>query len=113
MIRNSLYLFLVLMLIVTPVDQAAHALTHISDIDVQNLITQIDDDHDHDHEELNVDIDKICPDCIALTGFNDFAATLDFSFHPEVIRHQLSSFIFRFIPEDFSSNYYPRAPPLV
>lgn len=111
MIRNSLYFFLVLMLIVTPVSQAAHALTHISDIDVQSLITQIDDEHEH--EELNVDIDEICPDCIALTGFNDFAATLDFSFHPKVIRNQLSSFNFRFIPEDFSSNYYPRAPPLV
>ena len=112
MIRNSLYLFIVLMLIVTPVSQAAHALTHISDIDEQSLITQVDE-HEHENEELNVDIDKICPDCIALTGFNDFVAILDLSFHPEVIRNQSSSFIFRFIPEDFSSDYYSRAPPLV
>ena len=116
MIRNSLYLFLVLMLIITPVSQAAHALTHISDIDEQNQIVQIDE-HEHEHEneneELNVDIDKICPDCIALTAFNDFAAILDFSFHPEVIRNQLSSYIFQFILEDFSSDYYPRAPPLL
>ena len=111
MIRISLYLFLVITLMVTPVSQAAHALTHISDIDAQNLITQIDADHEHDG--IDVDIDKICPDCIALTGFNDFAAILDFSFHTEVIRNQLSSFIFRFIPEDFSSDYHPRAPPLV
>ncbi|MGI9534652.1 MAG: hypothetical protein ACR2NW_06860 [Thermodesulfobacteriota bacterium] len=113
MIRNSLYLFLVLMLVITPVSQAAHALTHISDIDEQNLIAQVDDNHEHENEELNIDIDKICPDCIALTAFNDFAAILDFSFHPKVIRNQLSSYIFRFIPEDFSSDYYPRAPPLL
>jgi len=111
MIRNSLFLFLVLMLMITPVSQAAHALTHISDVDAQSLILQIDGDHEHD--ELNVDIDKICPDCIALTAFNDFATILDFSFHPGIIRNQLSSYIFRFIPEDFSSDYYPRAPPLL
>ncbi len=112
MMRNSLYLFLVLMLIITPVSQAAHALTHISDIDKQNQIVQIDD-HEHENEELNVDIDKICPDCIALTAFNDFAAILDFSFHPGVTWNQLSSHIFRFMPEEFSSDYYPRAPPLL
>ena len=110
--RNSLYLFLVLMLIITPVSQAAHALTHISDIDEQSLITQVDE-HEHENEELNVDIDKVCPDCIALTAFNDFAAILDFSFHPGITRNQLSSYIFRFIPEESSSDYYPRAPPLV
>ena len=110
--RKSLYLFLVLMLIITPVSQAAHALTHISDIDEQSLINQVDE-HEHENEELNVDIDKVCPDCIALTAFNDFAAILDFSFHPGVTRNQLSSYIFRFIPEESSSDYYPRAPPLV
>jgi len=108
--RNSLYLFLVLMLIITPVSQAAHALTHISDIDEQSLITQVDE---HENEELNVDIDKVCPDCIALTAFNDFVAILDFSFHPGITQNQLSSYIFRFIPEESSSDYYPRAPPLV
>ena len=110
--RKSLYLFLVLMLIITPVSQAAHALTHISDIDEQSLITQVDE-HEHENEELNVDIDKVCPDCIALTAFNDFAAILDFSFHPGVTRIQLSSYTFRFILEESSSDYYPRAPPLV
>ena len=112
--RNSLYLFLVLMLIITPVSQAAHALTHISDIDEQSLITQVDEhEHESENEELNVDIDKVCPDCIALTAFNDFVAILDFSFHPGVTRNQLSSYIFRFIPEESSSDYYSRAPPLV
>ena len=95
---------------ITPVSQAAHALTHISDIDEQNLIAQA---NDHEHDELNVDIDKICPDCIALTAFNDFAAILDLSFYPGIIRNQLPSHIFQFIPEDFSSDYYPRAPPLL
>ena len=113
MIRNSLYLFLVLMLTITPVSQAAHALTHISDIDGQSLITQVDDNHEHENEELNVDIDKVCPDCIALTAFNDFTAILDFSFYPGFAGNQLSSYIFRSILEESSSDYYPRAPPLL
>ncbi len=106
-LRNSLYLVLALTLIIVPVSQAAHALTHITDVATINLV-QVDNDHDQDE----TDIDKICPDCLALTTFSDISSILVFSFHVQGTQQQLSFLTLRYIPQDFSSYYHSRAPPL-
>lgn len=104
-LRNSLYLTLALTLISVPVSQAAHALTHITDVATINLV-----DGDHDQDES--DIDKICPDCLALTTFSDISSILVYSFRVHSTQQQLSLLTRSDTPQNFSSDYHSRAPPL-
>lgn len=105
--RNSLYLILALTLISVPVLQAAHALTHVTDIDTISSV-QVDSDQDKN----DTDIDKICLDCLALTAFSAIFTILAFFFHGKVMRQLLSYLKLRYILSNFSSPYLSRAPPL-
>jgi len=107
--RNSLYLILALTLISAPVFQAAHALTHVSDIDTINT-TQVGSNQGKN--ETDTDIDKICLDCLALTAFSAIFSILAFFFHGQVMRQFLSYLKLRHISLYFSSPYFSRAPPL-
>lgn len=105
--RNSLYLILALTLISVPVLQAAHALTHVTDIDTISSV-QVDSDQDKN----DTGIDKICLDCLALTAFSAIFTILAFFFHGKVMRQLLSYLKLRYILSNFSSPYLSRAPPL-
>ncbi len=107
--RNSLYLILALMLIAVPVFQAAHALTHVTDIDA---ISSVQVDSNQDKNDLDSDIDKICLDCLALTAFSAIFTILVFFFHGKVMRQLLSYLKLRYILRNLSSPYLSRAPPL-
>ena len=107
--RNSLYLILALTLISVPVFQAAHALTHVTDIDT---IASVQDDSDQDKNDTDTDIDKICLDCFALTAFSAIFIILAFFFYGKVMRQLLSYLKLRYILRNFSSPYLSRAPPL-
>ena len=107
--RNSLYLILALTLISVPVFQAAHALTHVTDI---NTISSVQVDNNQDRNDTDTDIDKICLDCLALTAFSAIFSILVFLFHNKVMRQFLSYLKLRYILCNFSSPYLSRAPPL-
>ncbi len=107
--RNSLYLILALTLISVPVFQAAHALTHVTDIDT---ISSVQVDSNQDKNDTDSDIDKICLDCLALTAFGATFSILAFFFHSKVMRQFLSYLKLRYILSNFSSPYFSRAPPL-
>jgi len=61
LMRKSLFLILTLALIMVPVFLMAHAFTHFAQADVQDAA---------DSGEEAIDLDEICLDCLALTGFN-------------------------------------------
>lgn len=107
--RNSLYLILALTLISVPVFQAAHALTHVIDI---NTISSVQVDSNQDKNDTDTDIDKICLDCLALTAFGAIFSILAFFFHSMVMRQFLSYLKLRYTLRNFSSPYLSRAPPL-
>jgi hypothetical protein len=92
-----------------PVFQAAHALTHVTDIDT---ISSVQVDNDQDRNDTDIDIDKICLDCLALTAFSATFSILAFFFHSMVMRQFLSYLKLRYILSNFSSPYFSRAPPL-
>jgi len=107
--RNSLYLILALTLISVPVFQAAHALTHVTDIDT---ISSVQVDNNQDRNNTDTDIDKICLDCLAFTAFSAIFSILVFLLHNKVMRQFLSYLKLRYIVRNFSSPYLSRAPPL-
>ena len=107
--RNSLYLILALTLISVPVFQAAHALTHVTDIDT---ISSVQVDSNQDKNDSDTNIDKICLDCLALTAFNAIFIILAFFFHSKLMRQLLSHLKLRYILRNLSSPYLSRAPPL-
>lgn len=104
--RNSLYLTLALTLISVPVFQAAHALTHITDIDTINLV-QVDSDHDQD----DADLDKICLDCLALTAFSVISSILAAFSINLILRVRLQGLKSGHILRNFFFTYLTRAPP--
>jgi hypothetical protein len=89
--------------------QAAHALTHITDIDT---IGSVQVDSGQGKNDTETDIDKICLDCLALTAFSVIFSILAFFFHGKVMRQLLSYLKLRYILRNFSSPYFSRAPPL-
>ena len=106
--RNSLYLILVLTLISVPVFQAAHVLTHVSDIDATNLVQVDNGNHDQD----DVDFDKICLDCLALTAFSVIFSILAAFSVNLIMQGQLQELKHEHIFRYFFFTYLTRAPPL-
>ena len=95
MLRKQLFLLLMLALSLVPVLQAAHVLTHVGEATasdmplgtvtadggpVNSAISSIADDAD-------TDIDRLCLDCLALTGFSIIFSILVVVFLSQT-RHQ-------------------------
>ena len=104
--RNSLYLILVLVLISVPVFQAAHALTHVSDINTIEQGHQVDV-----HDETDADYDQICLDCLALTAFSIILSTLTTFSVNLIMRQQLQHIKREPILHNYFLTYLTRAPP--
>ena len=103
--RNTLYLILVLALISVPIFQAAHALTHVSDI------TAIEQSQADIHDEEDAGFDKICLDCLALTGFSIlFSILAAFSLNL-LIQQQLRHIKRKPVLCNYFLTYLTRAPP--
>jgi hypothetical protein len=106
---KSLFLIFVLALSSVPVFQAAHALTHVDPVHETHL-----GDGSGSSEfdgELDDDIDRVCIDCLALTGFSIiFCALAIFFRNPTRPRSPLQDG-----PEQHLSSiislYSTRAPP--
>jgi hypothetical protein len=111
-LRKILFLILVVALSVVPVLQAAHALTHVGDAD---LIGNAYADDGQEERGLDpddgVDGDKICLDCLALTGFSIAVAVLPVFFFDQMRRQPPPYLLSRPILLDFSSPYLIRGPP--
>ena len=105
--RNFLYLVLALTLISVPIFQAAHALTHVNEVDTISL-TQVDNSHDQD----DADFDKICLDCLALTAFSIIFSILAVFSVNLIMRQQLRHIKREHILRNFFFTYLTRAPPL-
>ena len=104
--RNLIYLFLAITLIAVPIFQAAHALTHVTDIEAINLL-QVDSNHDQD----DADFDQICLDCLALTAFNVISSILVAFSINLILRVRLQGLSYRHILRNFFFTYLTRAPP--
>ena len=103
--RKSLYLILVLALVSVPIFQAAHALTHVSDIPAIEQ-SQVDI-----HDEDNADYDQICLDCLALTAFGSFfSAASTFSVNPDM-QQRLQDIKRKPVLYNYFLAYLTRAPP--
>lgn len=111
-LRKILFLILVVALSVVPVLQAAHALTHVGGAD---LIDNAYADGGLEERGLDlddgVDGDKICLDCLALTGFSIAVAVLPVFFFDQSRRKPLSYLVSKPILQDFSFPYFTRGPP--
>ena len=106
--RGFLYLALLIALISVPVFQAAHALTHVADIDTINLI-QVDSSYNQD----DADFDQICLDCLALTSFSIIFSILSVFFVNLIMQRQLQELKHEHIFLCFLYTYLTRAPPRV
>lgn len=103
--RNSLYLILVLALISVPVFQAAHALTHVSDINtIEQGLVDI-------HDDTDVDYEQICLDCLALTAFSVIFSILTALSVNLIMRQQLRHIKREPILHNYFLTYLTRAPP--
>lgn len=106
---------LLFVLVLVPVFQAAHALTHIESPgtvpDVALIAKAGDVSPGEDGADADSDFDKICLDCLALAGFSIlFPALVIHFFSPatRLLNPPLNSRR-RFL--DFSTLYLSRAPP--
>ena len=106
--RIFLYLVLVTAILSVPVFQAAHALTHVSDIATINP-AQVDGNHDQE----DTDFDQICLDCLALTAFSIIFSILAAFSVNLIMQGRLSELKHKYIHHHFFSIYLTRAPPLV
>lgn len=106
-LRKSLFLILALALLAVPVLQTAHALTHLTHVDAIGT-TEIDGIQD----ENDVETDRACLDCLALTAFGVALPFLAFFFVARMLRQPLPPLKHRPILCNFSSPYLSRAPPL-
>jgi hypothetical protein len=79
MLRKQLFLVLVLALAWVPVLQAAHALTHVGEITSSLIVSELETMSAAiesvippvaDEAEGEADNDRLCLDCLALTGFS-------------------------------------------
>ncbi len=104
--RNFIYLLLAITLISVPIFQAAHALTHVTDIEAISLV-QVDSNHDQD----DADFDQICLDCLALTAFSVISSILVAFSINLILRVRLQGLRNRHILRNFFFTYLTRAPP--
>ncbi len=112
-LRNSLFLILALALLVVPVLQTAHALTHFAHVDVLDALDALDATAaDGVQDESDADADRACLDCLALTAFGVALPFLAFLFVARMLRQRLSFLQHRPILRNFSFPYRTRAPPL-
>ena len=101
-IHNSLFLILTLALVAVPVFLMAHAFTHFAQTDTQNTI---------DIEEEAVDLDEICLDCLALTGFNVLLFAAILWRNESLSRYRLLLRLPAHIINNHHRSYHSRAPP--
>ena len=108
MMRNSLFLILVLAILSVPVFLIAHAFTHFVEADAVSITDtgspHVEDDHD-------IDIDDICLDCLALTGLSTIFTALGFLLARLTARQRLVPQKTRHNLYKKSSLYCPRGPP--
>jgi hypothetical protein len=109
-LSRQLFLLLVLALSLVPVFQAAHMLTHVVPADMIGMI-QVDGGLHQDEDDADAAVDKICLDCLALTGFSVIFFILAVWLSGQGGRcppvHEKS----RNPLPDFSFTYLTRAPP--
>lgn len=121
---KTLFFLLLLALLLVPVLQAAHALTHFapantpantdgiagsdSGQDVSEPVAQADTRSDFD---ADFDSDRVCLDCLALAALGILLPVLSFCFFAQRARQPLSRLTALFISSCFSSPYRTRAPP--
>lgn len=112
MLRKILFLILVLALSFVPVLQAAHALTHFGEADVVGMAQP--NDHEGESEsdgDAGVDRDRICLDCLVLTGFSVIFTILAVFLCDQTSRRFLPYFKPRPILLNWSFPYLTRGPP--
>jgi hypothetical protein len=102
LMRKSLFLILTLALIMVPVFLMAHAFTHFAQADVQDAA---------DSGEEAIDLDEICLDCLALTGFNFLFIAAALLFGNSVARRCLPLWPPAHLIDSNRSPYRSRAPP--
>lgn len=116
MLRKILFLILVSGLSLVPILQAAHALTHVGEADTAG-IAQADSHQEEDgldaHADAGADIDsdRICLDCLALTGFSAIFIILAVLSGGQISRQTRLYLKSRFVIRSFSSPYLTRGPP--
>ena len=109
-LSRQLFLLLVLALSLVPVFQAAHMLTHVAPADMIELI-QADGGLHEDEGDADANVDKICLDCLAMTGFSVIAAILAVWLFGQEGRCPPAYGKSRNSLPDFSFAYLTRAPP--
>lgn len=117
---KALFFLLLLALLLVPVLQAAHALTHLAPANADGIagsdsaqevskpVAQADADSDFD---ADFDSDRVCLDCLALAALGILLPVLSFCFFAQRARQRLSRLTALFISSCFSSPYRTRAPP--
>src|SRR5687768_3211215 len=114
MLRKILFLILVSALAFVPVLQAAHALTHVGEADIGGMAhadgQQEESETDTD-ADAGIDSDRICLDCLALTGFSVIFAVLALFFRNQITHRPLPYFKSVLLLLNFSSLYLTRGPP--
>src|SRR5687768_5630902 len=118
MLRKILFLILVSALSFVPILQAAHALTHVGEADTDTVgMTQADGHQEengidaHADADAGIDSDRICLDCLALTGFSVIFTILAVLSCDQVSRQSLPYLKSKFVLRNFSSPYLTRGPP--
>ena len=111
-LRKILFLVLVIALSFVPVLQAAHALTHVGDTDLTSISYADGDEEESglDHDG-GIEGDRICLDCLALTGFSIIVAVLAVSLFDQLGTLSPPCLTSRLIFLSFASPYLTRGPP--
>lgn len=118
---KTLFFLLLLALLLVPVLQAAHALTHFAPANTpantdgiagsdsgQEPVAQADT---RSYFDADFDSDRVCLDCLALAALGILLPVLSFCFFAQRARQPLSRLTALFISSCFSSPYRTRAPP--
>lgn len=96
MLRKQLFLILVLALSLVPVFQTAHALTHVGEITSSDIFPEPGTGSDTpkdvihsiaDEADDGAYNDRLCLDCLALTGFSIIFSILAIGFSSQIRRH--------------------------
>ena len=121
MLRKQLFLVLALALAWVPVLQAAHALTHVGEITFSSIVSSSETMEDAAVESVTppvtgeadgeTDNDRLCLDCLALTGFSVIFSILVIVFSSQTRRQAR---LYRKSQPLFFNSYTPystRGPP--
>ncbi|SEP26930.1 hypothetical protein [Nitrosovibrio sp. Nv6] len=112
MLRKILFLILVSALAFVPVLQAAHALTHVGEADTGGMAHADGQQEESETDtDAGIDSDRICLDCLALTGFSVIFAVLAIFFRNRISHQPLPYFKSGLVLLNFSSLYLTRGPP--